>query len=150
MLSIKQGTPSTPFGSTSDTGSETPISAAETLLTEDTKAKRRLRSHKNAEESEYFIDFNTIKSADVASGPKSTPSPAHDSSYLSCLSLLKELIPPNTAITFKARELLQNILSWQILPSDAPPEPSMIYGCVHLSRLIGKHFMNTQQSYSNV
>lgn len=148
MLSIKQGTPSTPFGSTSDTGSETPVSAAETTLTEDNKAKRRLRSHKNAEESEYFIDFNTIKSADIASGQKSAASPAPDSSYLSCLSLLKELIPANTAITFKARELLQNILAWQILPSDAPPEPSMIYGCVHLSRLISKCLIWSRQPIS--
>lgn len=139
IFSLKQGTPNTPFGSTSDTGSETPVSLADTsMMTDDNTAKRRLRSHKNADESEYFIDFNTVKSPDTSVGCKSSTSLGNESNYMSYISLLKELIPPNAAITFKARELLQNILSWQILPSDAPPEPSMIYGCVHLSRLIGK------------
>lgn len=44
----------------------------------------------------------------------------------------------NMAVPLKTRELLQDILAWQILPSDALAEASMIYGSVHLSRLIVK------------
>lgn len=63
---------------------------------------------------------------------------------MSSLSLLKNLLPTNVAVSSKARELLQNILTWQILPSDAPAEPSMIYGSVHLCRLVVKlpEFLN--------
>lgn len=57
---------------------------------------------------------------------------------MSSLSLLRQLLPTNMAVSVKTRELLQDILGWQILPSDAPTEPSMIYGSVHLSRLIVK------------
>ena len=39
--------------------------------------------------------------------------------------------------------MLQNILAWQILPSDAPPQASMIYGAIHLSRLIGEFMLNS-------
>lgn len=143
MLSLKLGTPNTPFGSASDTSSETQsqvnqqLSVPEATNTnDDNNSRRRLRSYKNAEESEFVFDFN-VKSPEAPSTVAATP--ALDSfTQMSCISLLKELIPSNMIITFKTRELLQNILSWQILPSDAALEPSMIYGCVHLSRLIGK------------
>lgn len=62
---------------------------------------------------------------------------------MSSLNLLRSLLPTNMAVTSKTRELLQNILAWQILPSDAPPEPSMIYGSIHLCRLIGKYWLMT-------
>lgn len=63
------------------------------------------------------------------------------------LNLLRQLLPTNIAVPARTRELLQNVLSWQILPPDAPAEPSMIYGSVHLSRLIVKlpEFLNATQ-----
>lgn len=57
---------------------------------------------------------------------------------MSSMSLLRQLLPTNMAVSVKTRELLQDILAWQLLPDDAPVEPSMIYGSVHLSRLIVK------------
>lgn len=136
ILSLKQGTPNTPFGSASDTGSETqaPANAPDAIVTtnDENNSRRRLRSYKNAEESEFVFDFNAIKGADTAA-----VSPRDPVSSVSCIGLLKELIPPNLTITYRTRELLQNILSWEILPSDAPLEPSLIYGSVHLMRLVG-------------
>lgn len=144
ILSLKQGTPNTPFGSASDTGSEpqAPLNGSDTTnvsvsgaTTDDNNSRRRLRSYKNAEESEFVFDFNSIKAPSISNVVAPSDDPI---SSMSCISLLKELIPPNMTITYKTRELLQNILSWQILPSDAPAEPSMIYGSVHLGRLMGK------------
>lgn len=57
---------------------------------------------------------------------------------MSSLSLLRQLLPSNIAVPLKTRELLQDVLAWHILPSDSPAEASMIYGAVHLTRLIVK------------
>lgn len=112
---------------------------------DDRAAKRRLRSHKTAEENEFIFDLGA-----VASPPKPEESIASNSSsadsattttqvtQMSSLTLLRNLLPVNMAVTSKTREMLQGILAWQILPSDAPAEPSMIYGSVHLSRLVVK------------
>lgn len=96
-----------------------------------------MRSYKTAEESEIVFTFNPVKVADADNEQSKIGQSSGESNLKSCIALLKELIPPNTPITSRTREMLQNVLSWQILPSDAPLEPSMIYGSVHLSRLIG-------------
>lgn len=110
-----------------------------------TSAKRRLRSYKT-EESEFIFDIGLSSSAaakdsaisSVASTSSGSSTPQAHQLALSNINILKSILPPNVGITSKAKELLQNILTWQILPSDAPPQPSMIYGAVHLARLIGK------------
>lgn len=152
MLSLRHGTPNTPFGSASDTGSEShshQLTVTDPAVPEENNSKRRLRSYKTTEESEFFFDFNAVKSPEIGGGHGSITSntSSGDSTplygtQLSCITLLKNLIPANMAITSKTRELLQSVLSWQILPSDAPAEPSMIYGCVHLSRLIGRFWIS--------
>lgn len=100
--------------------------------------KRRLRSHKNTEDNEFILDLGAVarKSSDVVSNNTSDTT-AHVT-QMSSLSLLRQLLPTNMAVPLKTRELLQDILAWQLLPSDAPCEPSMIYGAIHLSRLIIK------------
>lgn len=97
-------------------------------ISESLHEKRRLRSHKNTEENEFILDLGAVtqQSNEMSSGATSS------------LSLLKQLLPANIAVPLKTRELLQDILEWKMLPSDAPVEPSMIYGAVHLSRLIVK------------
>lgn len=38
----------------------------------------------------------------------------------------------------RLRDILQNVLAWQIVPTDTPMEPSMVWGATHLARLIVK------------
>lgn len=88
---------------------------------EEHSTKRRLRSHKNTEENEIILDLGAVTEDRTDS-----------------LCLLRQLLPKNMAVPLKTRELLQDILAWQILPTDSPTEASMIFGSVHLSRLIVK------------
>lgn len=107
-------------------------------------AKRRLRSYKT-EENEFIFDLSGaataaggkdgISSVASTSSGSSTPQ-AHQ--FQAHMHILKSIIPPNMSVNVKAKEMLQSILAWQMLPSNAPPQPSMIYGAVHLARLIGE------------
>lgn len=114
VLAFKHGTVNTMGSDGSDVHS---INVSESA-SEEHSSKRRLRSHKNTEENEFILDLGAAQ--------------------VSSSSLLRQLLPTNMAVSLKTRELLQDILAWQILPSGAPAEPSMIYGAVHLSRLIVK------------
>lgn len=60
------------------------------------------------------------------------------------MNIFKSILPLNIGIPVKARELLKEILVWEILPETAEPEPSMIYGAPHLARLLVKlpEFLN--------
>lgn len=118
-------------------------------------AKRRLRSYKT-EENEFIFDLSgataaaahaagkdCISSVASTSSGSSTPQQqqqqqTNNNQFQANMHLLKGIIPPNLSVNVKAKEMLQSILSWQIVPSDAPAQPSMIYGAVHLARLIGK------------
>ncbi|XP_037908917.1 male-specific lethal 3 homolog [Hermetia illucens] len=51
------------------------------------------------------------------------------------IDFTKTIPPLNSAVSLKTREFLQNVFSWQIVPSNAPVEASMIFGAVHLARL---------------
>lgn len=88
--------------------------------------------------------YLNISVASTSSG-SSTPQAQQHLSY-SSINILKNILPLNIGIPTKAKEILQNILSWQMLPSDAPPEPSMIYGAVHLARLIGMYKMGRKKN----
>lgn len=129
MLSLKQGTPS------GLSESSEPQAVVESS-SEEKSAKRRLRSHK-AEENEFIIELGAVASPASSSDVNSSQDDAQPA-QMSSLSLLRNLLPANVAVSSKARELLQNILAWQILPTDAPAEPSMIYGSIHLCRLVVK------------
>lgn len=97
---------------------------------EEPSTKRRLRSHKNTEE--FILDLGAVTQQSKEEHNSDT------TAQMSSLTLLRQLLPTNIAVKTKTRELLQDVLAWQILPSDSPAEPSMIYGAVHLSRLIVK------------
>lgn len=102
-------------------------------LNESSSEKRRLRSHKNTEENEFILDLGAVTQQTSEKNCN-----AAQATQMSSLSLLKQMLPANIAVPLKTRELLQDILAWKLLPSDAPVEPSQIYGAVHLSRLIVK------------
>lgn len=107
-------------------------------VSEEHSTKRRLRSHKNTEENELILDLGAVAQNAMEKTGKNPSDLCGNQTQMSSLSLLRQLLPTNMAVSVKTRELLQDILAWQILPSDAPTEPSMIYGSVHLSRLIVK------------
>lgn len=125
VLAFKHGSPSDSHQSA--------IHANDSVC-EEHSTKRRLRSHKNTEENELILDLGAV--AAQSTSPETTS--GAQITQMSSLSLLRQLLPKNMAVAAKTRELLQDILAWQILPSDAPIEPSMIFGSVHLSRLIVK------------
>lgn len=148
VLAHKQDT-SVTVGSTSE---QSDIQAPTTVPTEtpntEKTTKRRLRSHKNAEEDEMILDLGAVTgTSSNSSDSGSTGNQGAQVTQTASLNLLRQLLPTNIAVPARTRELLQNVLSWQILPPDAPAEPSMIYGSVHLSRLIVKlpEFLNATQ-----
>lgn len=148
VLAYKQDSSIT-VGSTSE---QSDIQASTTVPTEtpntEKNPKRRLRSHKNAEEDEMILDLGAVTGTSSNSSESgSTGNQGAQTTQTSSLNLLRQLLPTNIAVPARTRELLQNVLSWQILPPDAPAEPSMIYGAVHLSRLIVKlpEFLNATQ-----
>lgn len=107
------------------------------LTSEDHSTKRRLRSHKNMEGGELILDLGAVAQQSVEIN-SSNSADTTQVTQMSSLSLLRQLLPMNMAVSLRTRELLQDILTWQILPSDAPAEPSMIYGPIHLCRLVVK------------
>lgn len=107
------------------------------LINEDLSTKRRLRSHKHIEGGELILDLGAVAQQSIEVNC-SNSADTTQVTQMSSLSLLKQLLPMNMAVSLRTRELLQDILAWQILPSDAPAEPSMIYGPIHLSRLVVK------------
>lgn len=58
------------------------------------------------------------------------------------IDFTKTIPPLNSAVSLKTREFLQNVFSWQIVPSNAPVEASMIFGAVHLARLTSENLVS--------
>lgn len=123
VLSFKQGAVN---GLATDSAETQPIQLNET---------RRLRSHKNTEENEFILDLGA-----VAQQTNDSKCGAAQVTQMSSLGLLKQILPSNIAVTNKVtRDLLQEILAWKLLPCDVSAvEPSMVFGAVHLSRLVVK------------
>lgn len=153
LFYVKQETPSqlSGGGSFSDIveNSQT-IAGTQTSgdTTHDDTTRRRLRSHKN-EENEVLFDIGLnpnpakdsycISSIASTSSGGSTPHNTTNSTLSDTnLNILKSLLPSNIGVTSKTKDILQNLFAWQLLPSNSLAEPSMIYGAVHLARLIGK------------
>lgn len=68
-----------------------------------------------------------------------TSSDAAQSSLTSAsINMLRSLLPLGIGISTRSRDILQNVLAWQIVPSGAQTEPSMLWGAAHLARLIIK------------
>lgn len=138
VLAHKHGTLNTQFTTDHSESHQATANISEQPIEEKT-TKRRLRSHKNTEENEFIFDLGAVTATSSNSSDSGMQgNQVTQVAQMTSLSLLRQLLPMNMAVSLKTRELLQNILSWQILPSDAPVEPSMIYGSVHLSRLIVK------------
>lgn len=72
------------------------------------------------------------------STPPLPPSTQKDPTINTTSAVLKSLPSINMNIPQHIKEYLQKILSWQILPTKAEPEASMIFGATHLARLIGE------------
>lgn len=146
MLALKQGTPNTPISASDQSDAHQTLNSTNEPAVEEIGTKRRLRSHKNTEENEFIFDLGAVTAPSIGSSSNNSSDSGTQPqvTQMNSLSLLRQLLPMNMAVSSKTRELLQNILSWQILPTDAPAEPSMIYGSVHLSRLIVKlpEFLN--------
>ncbi|XP_053695315.1 male-specific lethal 3 homolog [Sabethes cyaneus] len=106
---------------------EATMSAASLTAAQEEKKRRRLRSHKN-EENEFVLDLSSIKPETL------TPGAPQALAY----SLLKASFRSSITISFQTKEILDDAFGWKILPSNAPAEPSMIYGATHLARLIIK------------
>ncbi|XP_073837593.1 male-specific lethal 3 isoform X2 [Musca autumnalis] len=103
---------------------------------EDQPQRRKLRSHRT-EECDFTLE-NCL--ASIASTSAGAPTPLNSNIPASGLNHLKSLAP----ISPQIRDFLQNVLSWRILPLNAPSAPSMIFGAPHLARLIVKlpEFLN--------
>lgn len=158
MFYVKQETPNHGynFGGSdivehSQTAAGTPISASGETIVHDESSRRRLRSHK-IEENEVLFDIGLnpnptkdsycISSVASTSSGGSTPhnnvTATNSTISDTNLNILKSLLPSNIGVTSKTKDILQNLFAWQLLlPSNSSPEPSMIYGAVHLARLIG-------------
>lgn len=78
----------------------------------------------------------TIRSvASHSSGHSATP---QSSLTYASLNILRSLLPLGVGISTRSRDILQNVLAWQIVPSGSPTEPSMVWGAMHLARMIVK------------
>lgn len=119
--------------------SQPPPEQPATTTSEDPQ-KRKLRSHRS-EDCDAVIE-NCLSSIASTSSGGSTPLQA--TAATSSLSYIKSLQPMALSIPPQAKDFLQKVLSWQILPSNADPAPSMIFGATHLARLIVKlpEFLN--------
>ncbi|XP_065092248.1 protein male-specific lethal-3 isoform X2 [Ochlerotatus camptorhynchus] len=123
LLTVRLESPATDSG----TDHADPTLSGSSLAAQEEKRRRRLRSHKN-EENEFILDMGFIKSETLSPGNPQTLA----------FSLLKGAFPSNVTISYQSKEIMDDAFGWKILPSDAPAEPSMIYGATHLARLIVK------------
>lgn len=123
----------TPTLSTSSACPSSTTAAEQQQQTEES-ARRRLRSHRT-DDSDFSLIFEN-----GLSGSESCQSGimSNASSTTLISEQLKSILPPNTSLPIRVRHLLQTTLAWELLPKDAPVEPSMVYGPIHLARLIGE------------
>lgn len=115
-----------------------PVESAVDQESQDSKsdASRRLRSHSIREDSENAISFDfrqeNLSSMASTSSNESISLASQKTNKLLLRSSLHMGIPP------VAKKLFDEVLAWKIIPADAPVEPSMLFGIVHLTRLVVK------------
>lgn len=108
--------------------------------------KRRLRSHRGDEE--LVLDIGSIKleppMLPTAVSSVITGNESETTRKPSLLSILKPLLPINIgASVLNLKDVINDILRWQILPNESTAEPCMIFGAIHLARLIGNAIYGT-------
>uniref|UniRef100_A0A336LLN2 Protein male-specific lethal-3 n=1 Tax=Culicoides sonorensis TaxID=179676 RepID=A0A336LLN2_CULSO len=102
---------------------------------------RRLRSY-HEPDAEPINRQETISSLASTSSECSIP---HTNSMSSTIDIFRSALPMHIGITKQAKEMLDETFAWKLLPSDAPGAPCMIYGAIHLTRLLIKlpEFLNS-------
>ncbi|XP_067645960.1 protein male-specific lethal-3 isoform X2 [Eurosta solidaginis] len=123
-----------------------PVSSTPVINEEPQKRKSRLHRSDDCEMTLESCLENCLSSIASTSSGASTPlhSAVGGSGGPSGIHGLKSLQPIALNIPPQTKEFLQSVLSWHLLPTNAPPAPSMIFGAPHLARLIVKlpEFLN--------
>lgn len=95
------------------------------------KKPPRLRSHScKTEEEEKPENMSSI--ASTSSGDSAMPEVKKKGIFS------KNWFPLNAGISPKAKKIIEETFSWRMIPLNAEPEPSMIFGIYHLTRLVVK------------
>ncbi|XP_011181982.1 protein male-specific lethal-3 [Zeugodacus cucurbitae] len=133
----------------SDSGTEVHTADANstTPAPTDEPQKRKSRIHRS-DDCEMIVE-NCLENclSSIASTSSGASTPLHSAaagSGSTGVNYLKSLQPMALNIPTQTKEFLQGVLSWHLLPTDAPAAPSMIFGAPHLARLIVKlpEFLN--------
>lgn len=95
------------------------------------KRQSRLRSHSvKTEEDEKPENLSSL--ASTSSNDSAMPEFRKKGIFSKCW------FPLNAGISPVARKVIEETFSWRMIPSNAEPEPSMIFGIYHLTRLVVK------------
>lgn len=96
------------------------------------KRPSRLRSHScKIEEDEKPENLSSL--ASTSSGADSAMPELRKKGIFS-----KTWFPLNAGLVGQARKIIEETFSWRMIPTNADPEPSMIFGIYHLTRLVVK------------
>lgn len=95
------------------------------------KRTSRLRSHScKTEEDEKPENLSSL--ASTSSGDSAMPEFKKKGIFS------KSWFPLNAGISPIAKKIIEETFSWRMIPTNAEPEPSMIFGIYHLTRLVVK------------
>jgi male-specific lethal 3 len=95
------------------------------------KRQSRLRSHScKTEEEEKPENMSSL--ASTSSGDSAVPEFQKKGIFS------KSWFPLNAGISQNARKIIEETFAWKMIPLNAEPEPSMIFGVYHLTRLVVK------------
>lgn len=95
------------------------------------KRTSRLRSHScKTEEDEKPENLSSL--ASTSSGDSALPEFRKKGIFS------KSWFPLNAGISPIAKKIIEETFSWRMIPTNAEPEPSMIFGIYHLTRLVVK------------
>lgn len=95
------------------------------------KRPSRLRSHSvKTEEDEKPENLSSL--ASTSSNDSAMPEFQKKGIFSKCW------FPLNAGISPIARKIIEETFNWRMIPSNAEPEPSMIFGIYHLTRLVVK------------
>lgn len=124
---IKQETPKTPTAELNTI----PENAEGSTSSNTEKRPSRLRSHScKTEEDEKQENMSSL--ASTSSGESSKLEFQKKGIFS------KTWFPLNSGISPIARKILEETFAWRMIPSNADPEPSMLFGIYHLTRLVVK------------
>lgn len=101
-------------------------------IASDKRISSRLRSHSLKTDDEEKIE-NLSSMASTSSNDSMIMYDLNPKGIYS-----KQWKPLNSGISSTAHKIIEEIFSWRMVEDDAGPEPSMIFGIYHLSRLVVK------------